>query len=47
MESTDRARRSYVSPRLKVYGRLEELTLTVQENMNKQDPVQGQENLKT
>jgi hypothetical protein len=47
MESTDRARRSYVPPRLAVYGRLEELTLTVQDNMNKNDPVQGQENLKT
>lgn len=47
MESTDRARRSYVPPRLVVYGRLAELTLTVQDNMNKNDPVQGGNNLKT
>jgi hypothetical protein len=47
MESTDRARRSYAPPRLMVYGLLEELTLTAQENMNKNDPVQGGVNLKT
>jgi hypothetical protein len=47
MESIDQARRSYAPPRLVVYGRLEELTLTVQDNMNKNDPVQGGNNLKT
>ena len=47
MESAGRARRSYASPRLMVYGRLEELTLTVNNNMNKNDPVQGGNNLKT
>ncbi|HEX6370125.1 MAG TPA: lasso RiPP family leader peptide-containing protein [Longimicrobium sp.] len=47
MESTDRGRRSYVPPRLTVYGRLEELTLTANDNMNKNDPVQGNLNLKT
>jgi hypothetical protein len=47
MESTHRSPRSYVSPRLTVYGRLEALTLTVQDNMNKNDPIQGNNNLKT
>ncbi|HEX5869942.1 MAG TPA: hypothetical protein VFY65_05995 [Longimicrobium sp.] len=47
MESTHRARRSYVPPRLAVFGRLEELTLTINDNMNKNDPVQGNNNLKT
>jgi hypothetical protein len=47
MESIDRARRSYGPPRLMVYGRLDELTLTVNDNMNKNDPVQGHNNLKT
>jgi hypothetical protein len=47
MESTDGARRLYAPPHLVVYGRLEELTLTVNDNMNKNDPVQGGQNLKT
>jgi hypothetical protein len=47
LESIDRARRPYVPPRLMIYGRLEELTLTVNDNMNKNDPVQGGNNLKT
>jgi hypothetical protein len=47
MESTDRARRPYAPPRLAIYGSLQELTLTVQDNMNKNDPVQGGINLKT
>jgi hypothetical protein len=47
MESICRERRSYAPPRLAVYGRLEELTLTVNQNMNKNDPVQGGNNLKT
>lgn len=47
MESNHRARRSYAPPRLVIYGRLEELTLTVNDNMNKNDTTQGQNNLKT
>jgi hypothetical protein len=47
MASTDRARRSYAPPRLAVYGLLEELTLTVNDNMNKNDAIQGGNNLKT
>jgi hypothetical protein len=47
MQAIDRARRSYGPPRLVVYGRLEELTLSVADNMNKNDPVQGGNNLKT
>jgi hypothetical protein len=47
MESTLGTRRSYAGPRLVVYGRLEALTLTVNENMNKNDNVNGTTNLKT
>jgi hypothetical protein len=47
MESTGQARRAYAAPRLVVYGRLEELTLTVSANMNKNDAIQGGNNLKT
>ncbi|HEX2210785.1 MAG TPA: lasso RiPP family leader peptide-containing protein [Longimicrobium sp.] len=47
MESNDRTRRTYAPPRLVVYGRLEELTLTINDNMNKNDALQGQNNLKT
>lgn len=47
MESTDRARRPYTPPRLAVYGRLEELTLSNSDPNNKNDPVQGMQNLKT
>lgn len=47
MESTHRARRWYAPPRLAVYGSLEELTLTVNDNMNKNDNINGTTNLKT
>ena len=47
MQPTDRARRRYTPPRLSVYGRLQELTLTVNDNMNKNDAIQGGNNLKT
>jgi hypothetical protein len=47
MESTDRMRRSYAPPRLVVYGRLEELTLTLSNDKHKNDSLQGQNNLKT
>lgn len=48
MESTDRiTRRRYDPPHMTVFGRLEELTLTVNDNMNKNDSVNGTTNLKT
>jgi hypothetical protein len=47
MASTHVTPRSYAPPRLVVYGRLEELTLTVNANMNKNDAIQGGNNLKT
>lgn len=47
MEPIDRARRAYAPPRLVVYGRLEELTLTLTNDKNKNDSLQGQNNLKT
>ena len=47
MEPTHSARRPYEAPRLAVYGRLEELTLTNDNPKNKNDAVQGQNNLKT
>lgn len=39
--------RPYHPPRLKVYGNVTDLTLTVNENMNKNDSIQGGTNLKT
>ncbi|HET7234589.1 MAG TPA: hypothetical protein VFJ16_31545 [Longimicrobium sp.] len=39
--------RPYQPPRLKVYGTMSELTLTVNDNKNKNDSLQGQTNLKT
>lgn len=39
--------RPYQPPRLKVYGTMSELTLTVNDNKNKNDAIQGQSNLKT
>ena len=47
MNSDNRAPRPYSPPRLVVYGRLEELTLTNDNPKNKNDAVQGQNNLKT
>lgn len=41
------ARRPYAPPRLKIYGSLEELTLTNSNDKNKNDALQGQNNLKT
>lgn len=46
-DSIDDARREYQPPRLKVYGTVAELTLTVNLNMNKNDSIQGGNNLKT
>jgi hypothetical protein len=37
----------YAPPRLKVYGTVADVTLTVNDNKNKNDSVQGQSNLKT
>lgn len=39
--------RPYQPPRLKVYGTVSDLTLTLNDNMNKNDPIQGGNNLKT
>lgn len=39
--------RPYQPPRLKVYGTVSDLTLTVNDNKNKNDSVQGGNNLKT
>lgn len=39
--------REYQPPRLKVYGTVSDLTLTINDNMNKNDALQGQNNLKT
>lgn len=47
MKSIDHTRRSYVPPRLVIYGKLEELTLTLSNDKNKNDSLQGQNNLKT
>jgi hypothetical protein len=47
MENENRPRRPYAPPRLAVYGRLEELTLTQPNPKNKNDAIQGQDNLKT
>ena len=41
------ARRPYSAPRLSIYGSLEELTLTNSNEKNKNDSLQGQNNLKT
>ncbi len=47
MEKTDSTRRPYAPPRLAIYGSLEELTLTNSNEKNKNDALQGQNNLKT
>jgi hypothetical protein len=39
--------RSYAAPRLKVYGTVAEITLTNANDKNKNDSIQGQNNLKT
>ena len=43
----DRSPRAYSPPRLKVYGTVADITLTVNLNMNKNDSIQGGNNLKT
>lgn len=47
MNSNDSARPPYAAPRLKVYGSLQELTLTATLSKNKNDSLQGMNNLKT
>jgi hypothetical protein len=47
MHDQNRGTRAYVEPRLKVYGTVADITLTVNLNMNKNDSVQGGNNLKT
>jgi len=47
MDRTPAAPRPYRAPRLKVYGCVAELTLSTANPTNKNDPVQGQNNLKT
>jgi len=39
--------RSYAAPRLKVYGTVGDITLTLSNDKNKNDSLQGQNNLKT
>ena len=47
METNHGTRRPYAPPRLAIYGSLEELTLTVSDSKNRNDALQGQNNLKT
>jgi len=39
--------RAYTTPRLKVYGTVADITLVNAHDKNKNDAVQGQDNLKT
>jgi hypothetical protein len=47
MHEQQRDTRTYAAPRLKVYGTVADITLTVNDNMNKHDSIQGGNNLKT
>jgi hypothetical protein len=47
MNDRDPATRPYATPRLKVYGTVADITLTVNDNKNKNDSIQGGNNLKT
>lgn len=47
MQSKDTTRLPYSAPRLRVYGDLAALTLTVSISKNKNDALQGGNNLKT
>jgi hypothetical protein len=47
MKPIETSRRPYAAPRLSVYGSLQELTLTATVSKNKNDSVQGGNNLKT
>ena len=43
----DQNRTTYAPPRLKMYGTVTDITLVVNNNMNKNDSIQGGNNLKT
>ncbi|MFL5541162.1 MAG: hypothetical protein ACJ8J0_19400 [Longimicrobiaceae bacterium] len=47
MNQSTRDLRTYLPPRLKVYGTVADVTLVVNDNKNKNDSLQGQNNLKT
>jgi hypothetical protein len=47
MEPSAQELRPYQPPKLRVYGTVRELTLTVNINKNKNDAIQGGNNLKT
>ena len=47
MQDSPSGTRAYAPPRLKVYGTVADITLTVNDNMNKNDSIQGGNNLKT
>ena len=47
MQHSTPDRQPYAAPRLKVYGTVADVTLTVNDNKNKNDTTQGQNNLKT
>jgi hypothetical protein len=47
MQANHSDRRPYAPPRLAIYGSFEELTLTNSNDKNKNDSLQGQNNLKT
>jgi hypothetical protein len=47
MDRTTATPRPYRAPRLKVYGNVAELTLSTNVPTTKNDPLQGQTNLKT
>lgn len=47
MNANPAPRRPYSAPRLAIYGSLQELTLTATLSKNKNDAIQGGNNLKT
>jgi len=47
MHEHTRDTRTYAAPRLKVYGTVADITLTINDNKNKNDSQQGTNNLKT
>ena len=47
MDQTRQDLRGYTAPRLKVYGTVADITLTNVNDKNKNDSIQGQNNLKT
>jgi hypothetical protein len=47
MHASPSGTQPYVAPRLKVYGTVADITLTNANDKNKNDSIQGQNNLKT